>query len=54
MWCAVYSVQCVVRSVHFQIPGFLQVQVQCVMYTVQYAGFSVLPAKDEDFAVETG
>ena len=37
MWCAVYSVQYVVRSVHVQIQGHLQVQVQCVMYTVQCA-----------------
>ena len=49
-----YSVQCVVGSVHVQIQGHLQVQVQCVMYAVQFAGCSVLPAKDEDLAVETG
>ena len=29
-------------------------QVQCVIYTVQCSGCSVLPAKDEDLAVETG
>ena len=46
------SVQCLVWSVEIQ--GYLQVQVMCVMYTAQCAGFSVLPAKDEDLAVETG
>ena len=35
-------------QVHFQV------QVQCVVYTVQCVGCSVLPAKDEDLAVETG
>ena len=54
MWSAVYSVQYVVWSVHVQIQGQLQVQVQNVMYIVQCAGRSVLPAKDEDLAVETG
>ena len=49
-----YSVQCVVGSVHVQILGHLQVKVQCVMYTVECAGCSVLPATDKDLAVETG
>ena len=37
-----------------QSPVNLQVHVQCVMYTVQCAGGSVMPAKDEELAVETG
>ena len=53
MWCVVYSVQYVLSSVHVQIQGHLQVQVQCVMYAVQCAGCSVLPTKDEGLAVKT-
>ena len=30
----------------------LKVQVKCVVYTVQCAVFSVLPANDDDLAVE--
>ena len=48
------SVQCVVWSVHMQFPVHLQVQVECIMYTVQFAGCSVLPAKDGNLAVEKG
>ena len=43
-----YSVQYVVLGIHVQIKGHLQMQVQCVMYTVQGA------VKDEDLACETG
>ena len=46
----VCSVQCSMCS----MKGPLQLQVQCVMYNVQCAGCSVLFAKDEDLAVETG
>ena len=48
MWCAVYSVQYLVCSVHVQIQGHLNLQVLCVIYTIQFAGCSVLPAKDDD------
>ena len=34
--------------------GALQVQVQCLVYTVQCTLCSVLSASDEDLAVETG
>ena len=44
----------VVWSVPVQIQGNLLVQVKRVMYIVQCAGCSVLPAKDENFAVDTG
>ena len=44
------SVQCV----QVQVQMNLQVQVHCIMYTVQCVGCSVLPAKNEDVAVETG
>ena len=54
VWSVMQSVQCVVWSVQMQFPVHLQVQVQCVMYTVQCAGCSMLPAKDENLAVETG
>ena len=30
----------------------MHLQVQCVMYTVQCVGCSVMPAKDKDLAVE--
>ena len=53
-WSAVYSVQCVVWSVDVQIQGHLQVQVQCILYTVQCTGCSVMPTKDEDLAGEQG
>ena len=46
VWCVLQSVKCVVSSVHVQFTGHFQVRVQCVMYTVQCAGCSVLPAKD--------
>ena len=46
------SEQCSMCSMSVQV--HLQVQVQCVVYTVQCVGCSVLPAKDEDLAVETG
>ena len=48
-----YSAQYVVGSLHVQIQGPFQVQVQCILFTVQCAGCSVMPAKDEDWAVET-
>ena len=48
------SVQCVVLSVQVQMQVHFQVQVQCVVYTVQCVGSSVLPTKDEDLGVETG
>ena len=35
-------------------PVHLQGQVQCILYTVQCVGYSVLPAKDGNLAVETG
>ena len=54
VWHVVQSVQCVVWSIQMQFLVHLQVQVQCVMYTVQCAGCSVLPAKDEDLEVGTG
>ena len=54
MWCAVYSVQYVVWSVHIQIQGHLQVLGAVCRCWVQCAGCSVLPAKYEDLAVETG
>ena len=54
MWCAVYSVQCVVSGVHVQIQGHFQVQVLCVMYTVLFAGGRVLPKKEENLAIESG
>ena len=41
-------------SVQVQMQVNLQVQVQSVVYTVQCVGCRVLPAKDEDLAVETG
>ena len=37
-----------------QFPVHLQVQVQCVMCSVQCAGWNLLPAKDENLAVEIG
>ena len=36
--------------VHLQV----QLHVQCVTYTEHCAGFSVMPAKDGNLAVETG
>ena len=42
VWCAVYSVQCVVWSVQVQVEVQVQVQVQYVVYTVQCAVCSVL------------
>ena len=45
--------ECAFRGVHVQVQGHLQVQVQCIMYTLQWAGCSVLPAKDEELAVKT-
>ena len=39
VWRAIYSVQCVVWSIHVQIQ--VQVQVQYVMYTVQCSGWSI-------------
>ena len=43
-----YSVQCVVGSIQVQFQVHLQVQVQCVVYTVQCAVCSVLPTAGED------
>ena len=54
VWRAVYSVQCVVWSVQVQMQLYLQVQVQCVVYTVHFAVCSVLPVKDEDLSVKIG
>ena len=54
MWCAVYGVQYEVLSVHVQIQGHLQLQVQCIMCKVQCAGCSMLPANYDDLAVEIG
>ena len=41
-------------GVQVQMQVQFHMQVQCVVYTVQCAGCSGLPAKDEDLAVETG
>ena len=50
------SEQCAMcnTSVQVQMQVHLQVQVQCVLYTAQCVGCSVLPAKDEDLAVKRG
>ena len=48
------SVQCVVWSVKMQSMMYFQVQLQCVMYTLQCLGCRVLPAKDKNLAVESG
>ena len=37
-----------------QMQLLLHLQVQCVVHTVQCVGCSVLAAKDEDLALETG
>ena len=52
----VYSEQCSMccMSVLVQMQMNFQVQVRCVVYTVQCVESSVLPAKDEDLAVERG
>ena len=39
-------------SMSVQVP--MKVQVQCVVYTVQCVGCSVMPAKNEDLGDETG
>ena len=49
-----YSVQRVVRIVQAQFQVHVQVQELCVVYTMQCAECSVLPATGEDLAVETG
>ena len=54
MWRAVQSVQCLVLGAEMQFPVHLQVQVQCVMYTMQFVGCSVLPAKNVNLSVKTG
>ena len=50
------SEQCSMCSLSVQVQMYVhwQVQVQCVVYTVQCVGGSVLPAKDENLTVETG
>ena len=50
------SEQCLMcsMSVQVQMHVHLHLQVQCVVYTAQCVGCSVLPAKDDDLAVETG
>ena len=53
MACSEHCSMCSM-SVQVQMPVHFQVQVQCVVYTVQCVGCSVLPAKDEELAVETG
>ena len=52
--CAVFDTQYEVHMFRFRGMCTVQVQVQCVMYTVQCEGYSVLPTKDKDLAVETG
>ena len=47
--CSIFSI-----SLQVQMQVHLKVQVQCVVYTVQCLGCSLLAAKDEDLAVETG
>ena len=63
MACSEQCSMCIM-SLQVQMQVHFQVQVQCVVYTVQCVGpthctvytvgCSVLPAKDEDLAVETG
>ena len=50
-----WSELCSMCSMSVQVPMHVhfQVRVQCVVYTVQCVGCRVLPAKDEDLAVET-
>ena len=40
-------------SIQVKMQVHLQMQVQCVVKTVQGVGCILLPAKDEDIAVET-
>ena len=54
MWRAVQIVQYLVLGVEMQFPVHLQVQVQCVMYIMQFAGCCVPPAKNVNLAVKTG
>ena len=44
-----YSMKCTCS-----VSGAFQVKVQCLMYNVKCAGCSVMPAKVEDFTVNTG
>ena len=53
MACSQHCSMCSM-SVQTQMQVLFQVQVQCVVYTVQCIGCSGLPAKDEDLAVQTG
>ena len=54
--CMACNAKCLMCSMKCTdaVPMDFQVQVQCIMYTVQCAGCSVLPAKDRNSLVEAG
>ena len=51
-WCVMCIVQCVVQSVWVHL--HLQLQVKCVVFTVQSVGCKVMPTPIEDLEVERG
>ena len=53
MVCSEQCSMCIM-SEQVQMQVYSQLQGQCVMYTVQCVGCTVLPAKDADLAVKTG
>ena len=52
--CLVCSVQCLMYSIKCTVADSSELAGAGVVHNTQYAVCSVLPAKDKNFAVETG
>ena len=54
MVCSVQCSVCSMKCIGVGAGACAGAEVQCVVYTGQYAGWTVLPATSEDLEVETG